>query len=389
MAATVYFGSILQTNMTWTETLPAKLDLILERLKIRERVKDKTVLIKMHLGGNVGYSTVHPVFVRRVVQAVKEGGGRPFVTDTQGAEQTAHERGYSAETLGCPLIASAGFKETHFYVHRREYKNAKEWRVAGAIQEADFLIGFAHVKGHPSCGLGGAIKNIALGCMQVQTRGQMHDTFHYDRYWFKDKCPDAATAKKVVESCPFGAMSVDRNDPMEVHLHCDPCNQCMRCLKAAPAGSLKIDPVNFASFQEACAISTGITLSTFAPENVAFLNLATQITPWCDCCGFTTASVMPDIGIFGCDDPVAIDQATLDVMARHKLIYENIPRALEAQPGAGHPLQELLGPLKDPYRVNEYCEREGVGTRQYQLEDVFPVKERGFLGPAYIPAAGA
>jgi len=216
----------------------------------------------------------------------------------------------------------------------------------------------------------------------------MHDTFHYDRYWFKEKCPDAATAKKVVESCPFGAMSLDRNDPMEVHLHCDPCNQCKRCLQVAPAGSLKIDPVNFASFQEACAISTKIALSTFKPENMAFLSLATQITPWCDCCGFTTASILPDIGIFGSDDPVALDQAALDMMAQQKLIYENIPRSLEPRPGAGHPLQELLGPYKNPYLVTGYCEREGVGSRQYELADVLPVKEKGFLGPAYIPSAG-
>jgi len=51
-----------------------------------------------------------------------------------------------------------------------------------------------------------------------------------------------------------------------------------RCVQAAPPGSLKIDAVNFHTFQEACAISTSITMSTFAPGKAAHICLATQIT---------------------------------------------------------------------------------------------------------------
>jgi uncharacterized Fe-S center protein len=54
----------------------------------------------MHTGNNIGYSTVHPVFVRKVVQAVKEGGGKPFVADVNWDAKGAEERGDSSETLG-------------------------------------------------------------------------------------------------------------------------------------------------------------------------------------------------------------------------------------------------------------------------------------------------
>ena len=50
MASTVYYGSPRQAQLKAEETLPAKLDLIIEKLKIRERVKDETVAIKLHLG---------------------------------------------------------------------------------------------------------------------------------------------------------------------------------------------------------------------------------------------------------------------------------------------------------------------------------------------------
>ena len=104
----VYFGSVRQARLEAKETLPAKLDLILERLKLRERVKGETVALKMHTGNNLGYSTVHPVFVRKGVQAVKEGGGKVFVTDINWDARGAEERGYSSETIGCPVFPTAG-----------------------------------------------------------------------------------------------------------------------------------------------------------------------------------------------------------------------------------------------------------------------------------------
>ena len=59
MSSAVYFGSARQARLVAGETLPAKLDLILDRLKIRDRVKGETVAVKMHTGNNLGYSTVH------------------------------------------------------------------------------------------------------------------------------------------------------------------------------------------------------------------------------------------------------------------------------------------------------------------------------------------
>jgi uncharacterized Fe-S center protein len=386
MPSTVYFGSARQARLEAKETLPAKLDLILEKLRLRERVKDETVVIKMHTGTNIGYSTVHPVFVRKVVQAVKEGGGKPYVADVTWDARGAEERGYSSETLGCPVYAAAGPDDKYFYPHERPFKNIKEWRVAGLIQDATFLVNLAHAKGHPSCGYGGAFKNLALGCMAGPTRSSMHDAMQFDRYWFPDRCPDDEARKRVVASCPHAALVEDKNNPKELHLHPEQCNQCGRCLKAAPPGSLKIDPVNFHAFQEALAISTGLSLGTFAQGKATHLVLANQMTPVCDCFGFTGMAVLPDVGIFGSDDIVAIEQAVLDATGRLRLIEENIPASMEVHTREGHPLRWLHGPFKDPYLVVQYGEKLGLGTREYKLVDVLPVVqiERAPIG--YIPA---
>jgi uncharacterized Fe-S center protein len=386
MPSQVYFGSARQARLEAKETLPAKLDLILDRLHLRDRVKGETVVIKMHTGNNIGYSTVHPLFVRKIVKAVKDGEGKPFVTDVNWDIRGAEERGYSSETLGCPVYPSGGPDEKYFYPHTRPYKSISEWRLAGLIQDSTFLINLAHAKGHPSCSFGGAFKNLALGCMMGPTRSAMHDAMHFDRYWFPDRCPDAGIRRRITEACPHQAIVEDKKNPEELHLHFEQCNQCGRCLQAAPPGSLKIDPVNFHTFQEACAISTGITLASFEKGKATHIVLAANMTPVCDCFGFTSMPILPDAGVFGSDDIVAVDKAVLDVIARTRLIEENIPTSMEVHTRAGHPLQWLHGPLKDPYLVTRYGEEMGLGTSEYELADVLPVEQITRAPMGYIPA---
>jgi uncharacterized protein len=374
MTSKVYFGTARQALLDAKETLPAKLDLILEQLHLRDRVKDEHVAIKMHTSNNIGYATIHPVFVRKVVQAIKDGGGKPFVTDVPWDTAGAEMRGYASETLGCPVYPAAGPDEKYNYEHERPYKNIQTWKVAGFIQDASFLVNFAHVKGHPTNGFGAAIKNLALGCMAGETRGKMHDAMHYDQYWFPEKCPDPAKAiPEIAASCPFEAIVEDKQLPGSMHLHIEQCNQCGRCLKVAPPGSLKIDKANFHTFMEACAISASEVMSTFQPGKAIHINLATQMSPLCDCFGFTSMPILPDVGIFGSDDLVAVEQATLDAIAQTRLIEENIPLALEVHFRDGHPFQQLHGPLKDPYKTTEYAENYGLGNREYELVDVFPL----------------
>jgi uncharacterized Fe-S center protein len=386
MPSKVYFGTARQSRLEAKETLPAKLDLILEKLQIRTRVKDEMVAIKMHTGNNIGYSTIHPVFVRRLVQAVKDGGGKPFIADVTWDVAGAETRGYTQETIGCPIYPAAGPDEKYFYEVEKTFKSIKKWKLAGMIHDATFLINFSHVKGHPSCGFGAAFKNLALGCMAGETRGDMHRAMHFDQYWFPEKCPDAGTIQKIAASCPFEAIVEDKKRPGQMHLHMEQCNQCGRCLKVAPPGSLKIDAANFHTFQEACAISTSLTLSTFDPKKVTHLSLATQMTPVCDCFGFTSMPILPDVGIFGSDDIIAIERAVLDATAGMRLIEENLPLAMEIHTRVGHPFQQIHGPLKDPYLVTEYGEKLGLGSRDYELVDVLPLEKVERSALPYIPA---
>jgi hypothetical protein len=110
------------------------------------------------------------------------------------------------------------------------------------------------------------------------------------------------------------------------------------------------------------------------------------MTPVCDCFGFTSMPILPDIGVFGSDDIVAIEQAVLDLTGKKKLIEENLPTVMEVVTREGHPFSWIHGRFKDPYKVVEFGEQLGLGSRQYQLEDIYPVEkiERSSMG--YISA---
>lgn len=386
MTSTVYYGSPRQARLDAKESLPAKLDLILEALNLRERVKNELVALKLHTGTNIGYSTIHPVFVRKVVQTIKDGGGKPFVVDVDWDVAGAETRGYTPEVLGCPIYPLAGPKDRYYTTYKRPFMNIQEWKLGGLIQDASFLVNFAHVKGHPSCGFGSAFKNLALGCMIGETRGAIHDTNHYRKYWFGELCPNEETRQRIMNSCPHEALVEDRHHPGEIHLHIEQCNQCLRCLQVAPPGSLLIEPETFWAFQEACAVSVSISLGTFEPGKATHLALATHMTPVCDCFGFTSMPILRDAGIFGSDDIVAIDQAVLDMTANSPLLEENIPTSMEVHSRLGHPFRWLHGPYKDPYKVTEYGEALGLGSRQYELVDVLPVEEITPAPLGYISA---
>ena len=54
---------------------------MLKKSGLAEKVKGKKVAIKMHVGDDVSYSTIPPIFVRKLVSFIKDNGGECFVTD--------------------------------------------------------------------------------------------------------------------------------------------------------------------------------------------------------------------------------------------------------------------------------------------------------------------
>ena len=144
------------------------------------------VAIKVHLGTPGNQRHIRPHHVRVVVEAVRERGGHPFVTDTTGISllsprgdavkvlRAAALNGFTPETVGAPIIVADGLKGFSGVKVRVDGFRLKEVEVAQAIAEADAMISLAHAKGHPRTGFGGALKNIGVGCLTKKGRAPLH-----------------------------------------------------------------------------------------------------------------------------------------------------------------------------------------------------------------------
>jgi uncharacterized Fe-S center protein len=384
--AKVYFGSIQHGKPANFASFAAKVDKITEILLESTPIEKKDkVAVKMHLGFQDGYQTIPVFFIRRIVEAVKKKGGYPFITDNPTAVYNAYKRGYTQETCGCPLIPIAGVKDGYVTTVEINYRGIDTLDLAGALKDADILIDLSHAKGHGACGYGGAIKNLALGGFSGPTRWRkIHGAAQVDEYWDKEK-GSPEHAKRLVESCPYGALSYNE-EKNELRRNYHDCRQCLTCLETDHGvGAVKLPRESYTAFQEMMSIATQKVLETFDPAKVMFINFLLQITPYCDCYGLGMAPVVNDIGVVGSKDIVAIETATLDLIKKEGLIEKNIPpyfKHVNLDPNVDlHPFTRIHGPYKDPYETLTFAEKMGMGTSNYELIEILSPEETVKMEP--------
>ena len=385
----VYYGSVIPGNTAEWAAFAAKVDEVIKRLDFSTIEKKDKVAIKMHLGFRDGYQTVPVFFVRRVVKAVKAAGGYPFITDNPTAVYNAADRGYTQETCGCPLIPIAGVKDRYTYKFNANFHSVKTLEMGGVLHDADVLIDLSHVKGHNTCGFGGAIKNIALGGYHGPSRwNKIHGVEASLPYWDVKKCTPEH-AKKLVEACKDGYIKYDEKKH-KLTVDFGMCHQCMDCMEADKGvGCLQIKQENFSLFQELMALGANEILKQYEKDKIFFLNFALDITPYCDCWGFGQPKIVNDVGILGSRDIVAVETASLDLIGKQKLIESMIPPFIRLHKGKDlHPFQRLHGPLKNPYITLDYAEKLGMGSKTYELVEVLPPSDtRKTKGPSSVSEA--
>ncbi len=363
MPSTVRFAPARMKRLAADDSLPAKFRRLLEKHDLKAMFGDKRVAIKMHVGGHLGYTTIHPLFFRLLVSAIKEAGGSPFLTDGSFSVAGSPARGYTAETVGCPIYPVAGVNDRYFYDKPVGYRSLETVEVCGEIADAEAMIVFSHGKGHGQCGFGGAIKNLAMGAVTTRTRGRIHGVMDAEFKWDAEKCEHCGMC---VANCPGGAMNFNEKGELNIFSH--HCRYCMHCVDSCPAEAITIPPQSMRYFQEAMARTTKAVLDTFEPDRVLYLTAMLNVTPLCDCWGFTTPSLVPDIGILSSTDIVAIEQAAIDSIEAKNYIEGSLPEQVKMHTDEGHLLYRIWG--KDPYLQVETAAEIGLGTREYELSAV-------------------
>ena len=273
-AAEVLFAPAAVERLEAEATLPAKFLRMLDALPMKRVCEKATVAVKIHVGGHYGFTTIPPLFIRLLVQKIKDAGARRvFITDGSRSIGEATARGYTAEVLGAPLVGAAGVKDKYFYRHTIGYKTLKEIGICGNIEDTDALINFSHFKAHGDCGYGGASKNLAMGCVTQKSRRAIH-LLEGGLVWNEKLC---AKCKKCVAACTHGAARWnEEKDGLEIFYH--HCLYCRHCVLACPKDALRIEGGGFDDFQRGLALAAKEVLGTFDPGRCLHINILTQIT---------------------------------------------------------------------------------------------------------------
>lgn len=360
MASKVLFASVNFDKYDVQATLPAKFERLLDKMGLEEVVEDKWTAIKMHLGRKMGYSTIHPLFVKVLVDKLKGYGAKVFITDQ--IVSGARDRGYTEELLGAPIVPACGVMDKYYYEGEVDFKTFKNVDIAGYIHDAEVLINLSHVKGHGVCGYGGACKNIAMGCVTDRTRQQIHG-LEGGIEWNEDLCTHC---ELCINNCNYKANEFTEEGKYKVDFH--DCTFCQHCVKVCPQKAITMTDNKYEDFQIGMALCTETVLKTFEPGHVFYINFLMNITALCDCWGFTTPSLVPDIGIMASQDIVAVERASLDAIKWENLIPSGVPQGVQLR-DSGHLFERLHG--KNPFIQLEQLEKRGLGTQQYIIEEVF------------------
>ena len=131
--------------------------------------------------------------------------------------------------------------------------------------------------------------------------------------------------------------------------------------------AIRITGDGFIPFQHGLALAAKEVLGTFDPGRVLHVNFLTQITAYCDCWGFSSPALVPDVGILASEDIVAVEQASLDLTRNGKPLPGSLPPDHRLVEG-GHLFERIHG--KDPYVQVQRMEKVGLGTAAYRLKKV-------------------
>ena len=261
---------------------------------INESIYGK-VAIKLHTGEKHGPN----ILPRELVKALQQQIPNSTIVETntlyQGDRYTTEKHLDTLKVNGwtfCPVdIMDA---EGTINLPVRHGKHFKEVSMGKNIVNYDSMLVLSHFKGHPMGGFGGALKQLSIGCASSYGKAYIHGAGEPEKIWTAD------------------------HD----------------------------------SFLDAMA-DAALSVAEYFKNKTVFINVMKNMSVDCDCCAVAEDPCMKDIGILASLDPIAIDQACLD------LVYAS------DDPGRDH-LVERIESLNGVHTVEAAAEL-GFGSREYEL----------------------
>lgn len=254
--------------------------------------------IKLHSGEVGNQNFLRPSFMKEIVQYA-DGTIVECNTAYEGKRNTTEEHWRTMRLHGWTDICQVDIMDEEGEIAldipggRRIQKNY----VGKNLEKYDSMLVLSHFKGHPMGGFGGALKNISIGIASSHGKAYIHGAGKEEEIWTAD------------------------HD----------------------------------SFLESMADAASSIMNYFG-ENILFINVMCNMSVDCDCCAVAEDPAIADIGILASADPVALDQACLDLVYASK------------DPGRDHLLERIES--RNGVHTVEAAAALGVGSREYELVSI-------------------
>jgi len=338
---------------------------------IQRKKKRPLVAVKLHFGEKGNTSFIRPLYVRQVVDALWEAGGRPFLTDANTlyvgtrAEAASHlttalENGFAYAVVRAPLIIADGLTgkaEVEVRINQEQFKTVF---LAEALVEAEGLVVLSHFKGHELSGFGGALKNLGMG--GASRKGKLAQHSNISPKITTKKCTGCW---ECVAHCAQEAIS--RNlETKKARIDPKKCVGCAECILVCPYANIQIRWNESIPVFLKKMVEYAYGLLQDKGGRTVFLNFVIQVSPACDCYGHNDAPIVGDIGILASRDPVAIDQAAADLVNQSRGLPGS---ALKKRSPGVDKFKDIYPQVDWPIQL-DYAEQLGLGTRSYELVKV-------------------
>ncbi len=275
--------------------------------------------------------------------------------------------------MDCPVIIADGWLGTDDVIVDLEGRGTHLTKqfVSRAIADADALLSVAHFKGHPAGGYGGSLKNIGVGGASKRGKMNLHGALAGDKPVINaDLCPGRKCDwwQTCQDCCPEGAIEISEQGLKIDQEACVYCFSCANlCVNMAGINAIqRFD--HLPALGRRIADSALATMMTKEEGKCFFMNYAIDITPSCDCYGWTDTPIVNGLGILASLDPVAVDKACIELMNQAPGLINSEAEDYNALSPGAKKLNIIKG--KDVEAQVYGGVENGMGTTDYEIEEV-------------------